>query len=329
MSSIGRYRVVSRLGSGAFSTVWLSHDDDLDTPVAIKVLAENWVGHADVGQRFLEEARLLRRVEDRRVVRVHDIGRLPDERPYFVMDHVGGGTLADLPGLPLAVPEALALGEQLAGAVQVLHDHGVLHRDVKPSNVLLTPLPDRRVVIADLGMAKRLAESTGVTLTVGTPAFMAPEQAHQQAGLDVRADVYAVAAVTYLLLTGRRPFADTTAGEVALRDPGAVPAPVGVGPAGLDDLLRGALAYDPARRPATARRLADRLAELRSGPTQDDRADARADDAADGTADETVRRSPVVAPARSHGLRLPAAAVAVVLAVAAVTWVLLSALLPS
>ena len=311
MSSIGRYRVVSRLGSGAFSTVWLSHDDDLDTPVAIKVLAENWVGHADVGQRFLEEARLLRRLEDRRVVRVHDIGRLPDGRPYFVMDHVGGGTLADLTDLPLAVPEALALGEQLAAAVQVLHDHGVLHRDVKPGNVLLTAGPDRRVVVADLGMAKRLAESTGVTLTVGTPAFMAPEQAHQQGGLDVRADVYAVAAVTYLLLTGRRPFVGTTPGEVALRDPDAVPAPVGVGPAGLDDLLRAALAHDPDRRPDTARRLADQLAALRSVA---------------GSADATVRRSPP-APRPTGRLGLPAAAAAVALVVAAVTWVLLSVLL--
>lgn len=206
MSSIGRYRVVARLGAGAFSTVWLGHDDDLDVAVAIKVLAENWVGHRDVVDRFLEEARLLRRVEDRRVVRVHDIGRQADMRPYFVMDHVDGGTLADLTDLPLPYDEALDPGAQLAEAVQVLHDHGVLHRDVKPSNVLLTRPPARRVVVADLGMAKRLAESSGVTLTVGTPAFMAPEQAHQQSGLDVRADVYGVAAVTYLLLTGRRPF---------------------------------------------------------------------------------------------------------------------------
>ena len=114
MSSIGRYRVVARLGAGAFSTVWLGHDDDLDVPVAIKVLAENWVGHADVAQRFLEEARLLRRVEDRRVVRVHDIGRQPDGRPYFVMDYVDGGTVAELPDGRCRA-EALALGAELAG----------------------------------------------------------------------------------------------------------------------------------------------------------------------------------------------------------------------
>ncbi|HEY0237328.1 MAG TPA: serine/threonine-protein kinase [Friedmanniella sp.] len=314
MSSIGRYRVVARLGAGAFSTVWLGHDDELDVDVAIKVLAENWVGHADVVQRFLDEARLLRRVEDRRVVRVHDIGRQADGRPYFVMDHVDGGTLADLTDLPLAPTEALDLGGQLAEAVQVLHDHGVLHRDLKPSNVLLTPGPARRVVVADLGMAKRLAESSGVTLTVGTPAFMAPEQAHQRSGLDVRADVYGVAAVTYLLLTGRRPFpGSSSASEVALRDPGLVPDPVRPGPRGVDAVLRAALAYDPEQRPATARLLADRLHALR----------ANGSDASDEVVAPTATDVP-------RGLGRPAVvgvSLSVALVVAVATWVVLSALL--
>ncbi len=314
MSSIGRYRVVGRLGAGAFSTVWLGHDDDLDVAVAIKVLAENWVGHGDVVDRFLEEARLLRRVEDRRVVRVHDIGRQADGRPYFVMDHVDGGTLADLTDLPLAYDEALDLGAQLAEAVQVLHDHGVLHRDVKPSNVLLTRAPERRVVVADLGMAKRLAESSGVTMTVGTPAFMAPEQAHQQSGLDVRADVYGVAAVTYLLLTGRRPFPGSrTASEVALRDPRVVPERVvtgQAGPTGVDDLLRDALAHDPGRRPATARLLADRLRGLQAGTSEADL--------------ETAATAGPRGPGRAA---LAGLSLAVLLVVAVVTWVGLSALL--
>ena len=319
MSSIGRYRVVARLGAGAFSTVWLGHDDDLDVPVAIKVLAENWVGHADVAQRFVDEARLLRRVADRRVVRVHDIGRQPDGRPYFVMDHVDGGTLAELTDLPLPPAEALGLGAQLAEAVQVLHDVGVLHRDLKPSNVLLTSGSARRVVVADLGMAKRLAESSGVTLTVGTPAFMAPEQAHQQSGLDVRADVYAVAAVTYLLFTGRRPFPAQTAADVALRDPTVVPRSVGTGPAGVDDLLRGALAHDPERRPPTARELGDRLSTLAT------QAQAQATPAI-GAADPG--RAPAVAGPRSpRPAVLAGLATATVLVVAAVTWVVMSALL--
>ena len=312
MSSIGRYRVVRRLGAGAFSTVWLGHDDDLDVPVAIKVLAENWVGHADIGQRFLEEARLLRRMEDRRVVRVHDIGRQDDGRPYFVMDHVEGGTLADLTDLPLPATEALALGRQLAEAVQVLHTHGVLHRDVKPGNVLLTGGTARRVVVADLGMAKRLAESSGVTMTVGTPAFMAPEQANGRSGLDVRVDVYGVAAVIYLLLTGRTPFPDArTVSEVALRDRSAAPRAVSEGPPGIDPLLQSALAGDPDQRPATAQALADRLARLQTR--------------AEG-GDTTVRRGQ--RPQTGLTRRAAAAlATAVVLLVGALTWITLSALI--
>ena len=93
---IGRYRLTRRLGTGAFATVWLGHDDELDAPVAIKVLADNWAADADVRARFVAEARLLRRVRDQRVVRVHDIGALDDDRPYFVMDYADGGTVATL-----------------------------------------------------------------------------------------------------------------------------------------------------------------------------------------------------------------------------------------
>lgn len=270
MESLGRYRLLGRLGSGGFSTVWLGFDDDLDIHVAIKVLADNWVGRGDISQRFLEEARLLRRVADTRVVRVHDIS-WQSERPYFVMDYVSGGTLAEL-DLPLPAAQALALASEIARAVQVIHDHEVIHRDVKPSNVLLTGGPDARVVIADLGMAKRLAESSGVTMAVGTPSFMAPEQAHGQTGLDVRVDVYAVAAVGYLLLTGHRPFPESqTPVDVAMRPPTAAPgslagqlreADATLDVVALDELLRVALAYDPARRPATAAALADQLDAL-------------------------------------------------------------------
>jgi len=98
MDSIGRYRLVRRLGAGSFATVWLGHDDDLDVPVAVKVLADNWASNNDVRNRFLVEARLMRRIHDRRLVQVHDIGTLDDGRPYFVMDYVDGGSMNDLRG---------------------------------------------------------------------------------------------------------------------------------------------------------------------------------------------------------------------------------------
>ncbi len=152
----------------------------------------------------------------------------------------------------------------------MLHDHGVVHRDVKPENLLLasrddgSPVP--RVVIADLGMAKALAESSGLTVTAGTPAYMAPEQAHGSGGFDQRADVYAIAAVTYTLLAGRPPFAvDGGVVSITRRDPSLAPLPVAPGldlPSAVDKVLAAALAHDPARRPQSAATMADQLDAL-------------------------------------------------------------------
>lgn len=139
---IGRYRLERRLGAGAFGVVWLAHDDDLDAPVAVKVLADNWAQRLDIRERFLSEARLLRRADSNRVVQVFDIGELPDDRPYFVMEYADGGTLADrLAGGPLPVDEALRLTALAALAAAALHAAGIVHRDIKPSNVLFRASP--------------------------------------------------------------------------------------------------------------------------------------------------------------------------------------------
>lgn len=268
MEAVGRYRVLRQLGAGAFATVWLAHDDELDVPVAIKVLAENWTHNTDVRQRFVEEARVLRRISDPRVVGVHDIGITAGGRSYFVMDHADGGTVADLVAQRLAPEAALATAVEVARAVQVLHDHGVLHRDVKPSNLLLRHRLDgiRQVMIADLGTAKALAEASGLTLSAGTPAYMAPEQAHGLHGLDERADVYGVAAVAYALIAGTPPFSGSGGvSEVALRDPAARPASLGLTDGAgteLDAVLADALSFDPERRPRTVAQLAQQLEQL-------------------------------------------------------------------
>jgi len=208
----GRYRVVRRIGSGGFATVWLARDDVLDAPVAVKVLADNWAHRLDVRTRFEEEARILRRADSDRVVRVHDIGELPDGRPYFVMTFADRGTLAErLAGGPLPVAEALRYGADIARGLAVLHQVGVIHRDVNPGNVLLRSAPDgsERVLLADLGLAKAAAHGSGFTLAVGTPGYMAPEQSRPgSAPLDARADVYALGAVLHHLLTGVPPKQD-------------------------------------------------------------------------------------------------------------------------
>ncbi len=248
MKQIGRYRLDAVEGVGAFATVWRGHDPELDVTVAVKVLADNWSHHADVHQRFLDEARLLRRIHDGRVVRVHDVG-VEDGRPYFVMDFVPGGTLA-LRIEGLGTDEALDLAVEAAHAVQALHDHDVLHRDVKPSNLLIDA--EGRVLVSDLGSAKRLAEASGITVTTGTPAYMAPEQAHGRP-LDARTDVYALAVLTHELLTGRVPF-DGPLG----RTPSDRVAPTGAG-AAVDKVLGAALDPRPDQRPGGAAAFADAL----------------------------------------------------------------------
>jgi eukaryotic-like serine/threonine-protein kinase len=205
-NKIGRYRVLKRIGSGAFATVWLGADDALEASVAIKVLADNWSYHSDLRMRFEQEARIMRRTDSRLLVRVLDVGELPDGRPYLVMPYAAGGTLADrLVSGPMPVLEAPLVAADIASAVAVLHEAGVLHRDLKPSNVLFEPAADRdRVLVADLGLAKALANASGFTIAAGTPGYMPPEQATPGGGLDIRADVYAIGATLYHMLTGSR-----------------------------------------------------------------------------------------------------------------------------
>ncbi|MER6128780.1 serine/threonine-protein kinase [Streptomyces sp. NPDC001795] len=208
LERIDRYRLERRLGGGAFGVVWLAHDDVLDAPVAVKVLAENWADRLDIRERFLSEARLLRRAGSGRVVQVYDIGELPDGRPYFVMEYADGGTLADrLTDGPLPVPEALRLTALAARAAAALHDAGIVHRDIKPSNVLLRTAHDgsTRLLLADLGLAKSLAQASFLTMAAGSAGYAPPEQTEPGTGIDERADVYSLGALGYQLVTGAVP----------------------------------------------------------------------------------------------------------------------------
>ncbi|MGA5036735.1 serine/threonine-protein kinase [Streptomyces capoamus] len=261
LERIGRHRLERPLGSGAFATVWLAHDPELQAPVAVKVLAENWAHRLDIRERFLSEARLLRRAGSSRVVQVYDIGELPDGRPYFVMEYAGGGTLADLlAGGPLPVREALALTAEAARGAAALHEAGIVHRDIKPTNVLLHTAPDgtRRVLLADLGLAKSLAQASVLTLAAGSAGYRPPEQAEPGAGIDERADVYSLGAVGYELLTGTVP-----------GPPGQVVPPRRLRPeldADVERALLRALEPDRARRWPGASRFAAELDRLAAAP---------------------------------------------------------------
>jgi hypothetical protein len=206
--------------------VWLAHDEQLDSPVAVKVLADNWAGDPAVRRRFLEEGRFLRKVESPYVVSVYDAGELDDGRPYLVMSYADQGTLADRLGVEGLTPaQALAVVVQVGAGLQALHRRGVLHRDVKPANVLFRTVEDDgvtavRAMVADLGLGKALDVSSRLTMIAGTPSFVAPEQARGEP-LDARADQYSLAALTYLLLAGRAPYSHASLAAAAA--PGSPP----------------------------------------------------------------------------------------------------------
>jgi hypothetical protein len=223
---LGRYVVRRRIGSGGFATVWLAYDEQLDSPVAIKVLADNWTEDHQIRQRFLEEGRYLRKVESPHVVSVYDAGELEDGRPYLVMSYADQGTLADrleVEGLTSA--QAMEVIRQLGAGLQALHDRDILHRDVKPANVLFRSVDGAagatvRTMVGDLGLGKALDMSSRLTMVAGTPTYVAPEQAAAQSP-DARADQYSLAALAFLLLTGRPPFTHLSLSDAM--NPGALP----------------------------------------------------------------------------------------------------------
>jgi hypothetical protein len=223
---LGRYAVRRRIGSGGFATVWLAYDEQLDSPVAIKVLADNWTEDHQIRQRFLEEGRYLRKVESPHVVSVYDAGELDDGRPYLVMSYADQGTLADRLDVEGLTPaQAMEVVRQVGAGLQALHDRDILHRDVKPANVLFRSVDGQephvvRAMVGDLGLGKSLDMSSRLTMVAGTPTYVAPEQAAAQAP-DARADQYSLAALAFLLLTGEPPFTHTSLSDAM--NPGDLP----------------------------------------------------------------------------------------------------------
>ncbi|QIK75065.1 serine/threonine-protein kinase [Nocardioides piscis] len=246
-SRLGRYPVRRRIGSGAFATVWLAYDDHLDSPVAIKVLAENWTEDQHARQRFIDEGRFLRKVDSPHVVSVYDAGLLGDGRPYLVMSFADQGTLAErLEAGALTTGQAVQVIAQIGAGLHALHERGVLHRDVKPGNVLFrgderNGTPHLNAMLGDLGLGKTMEMSSRLTMIGGTPSYVAPEQARGEQ-LDARADQYSLAALAYLLLSGRPPYEHATLRAAA--DPDPPPPLEGRLPAEAERVLLKALAKD-------------------------------------------------------------------------------------
>lgn len=223
MERIGRYEIRSVVGSGAFATVYEAYDPRLESIVALKVLAENWAHQPDIRARFRQEAVLLRRVQTSvlgaDLVEVFDIDETEDGRPYFVMPVANGGSLEARTqgGVTVAPAQILPVVDVLERSLATLHRAGIVHRDVKPSNLLIVSEGDaaaprrpgaligvnERLILGDLGLAKELLDDeSALTIAGGTPRFMAPEQRDPAAKLDGRADLYGATAVVAELLSG-------------------------------------------------------------------------------------------------------------------------------
>lgn len=271
----GRYRIDARIAEGGMGTVYTATDTRLDRTVAVKVMQSGYAADPAFVARFTSEARAAARLSHPNVVAVFDQGSEPAGRGgpavvFLVMEYVAGATLRQLLNErgQLAAEDALTLLEPILSALAAAHAARLVHRDVKPENVLLAR--DGTVKVADFGLARAVeasASTASVTMLIGTVAYLAPEQVTTGAA-DARTDVYAAGILLYELLTGRPPFDGTNAMAVAFRHVHEdVPRPslaVRAVPRQVDELIGLATARDPARRFADAREFLGALRHVRA-----------------------------------------------------------------
>ncbi|WP_053333701.1 serine/threonine-protein kinase [Gemmatimonas phototrophica] len=268
-----RYHVERELGAGGMATVYLAHDLKHERDVAIKVLHPD-LGAVLGGERFLAEIKTTAKLQHPHILPLLDSG-VADGLLFYVMPFVEGETLrARLDRerqLPIA--DALQLAREVADGLQYAHDRGVIHRDIKPENVLLQ---GGHALVADFGIALAVQQSGGARMTqtglsLGTPQYMAPEQAMGERAIDARADVYALGAVTYEMLTGEPPFTGPTSQAIVARVLTVPPAPLSqtrsTVPAHVEVAVLTALQKLPADRFATVAILSDALRGAMTGPT--------------------------------------------------------------
>jgi len=257
-SLVGAYRIVKEIGRGGMATVYEATHTVLPRRAAVKVMHPGLLGQPGMATRLVQEAAILEGVRHPGVVRVYDCSLLPDHRPWLAMELVAGETLASRLQRRLMLPagDVAALIGDVADVLAAVHDIGVVHRDLKPDNLLCTPGDrDYPLRVLDWGVARLgvIGRLTLDGLTPGTPIYMSPEQATGR-NIASPSDIYSLGVIAYEALTGYPPFDGRTVSEVVCMHLSRKPAPLHArcdAPDDLCELVEGMLQKDPASRPST------------------------------------------------------------------------------
>ncbi|MDA3963879.1 MAG: serine/threonine-protein kinase [Planctomycetota bacterium] len=275
LPTIAGYTIKRMLAEGGMGTVYEGVHNTLQRRVAVKLLKQQFAQDQDFAERFLREARAAATLDHPGVVRVHDAGRSADGHLFLAMAFIDGNDLSAWCREPSPLIEAdiLRIGQRCAEALAAIHAAGLIHRDIKPDNILMTPAGEP--IITDLGLARSEQGDDRMTNTgqvLGTPAYMSPEQAKGETTLDCRSDIYSLGATLFALLAGKPPFEGATPwATVAAIMSEAPPQLASLRPGLHPDtcaLIMACLAKNPAERPSSASALAEQLAALQTGATQ-------------------------------------------------------------
>ena len=281
--SIGNYRILSKIGTGGMGAVYLAEHPLIGKKVALKVIHRELAGNREVVQRFFQEARAVNTIGNEHIVEIHDFGVTPEGDHFYIMEYLDGRTLASLLTQETAIDimRTLHIGAQIAKALAAAHACGVIHRDLKPDNIMvMARLGDPDFVkVLDFGLAKMLADGassvkTAYGVLLGTPQYMSPEACESKRDIDHRTDIYALGVLLFQMMTGVLPFDGDTMGEVLVKQVTALPpAPRGLNPGippSVEQVLLRCLAKVPdARFPtmmAVREALLDPEAYLRASP---------------------------------------------------------------
>jgi len=258
------HRCIRQVGSGGMCKIYLAESERAGTLVVLKVfsqvpdVSERLVGF----DRFLQEYEIVAGLKHKNIVRIYDLG-IADDHAYIAMEHFPAGDLRQRMKTPLSPAAALHFLEQMASALDAIHEVGVLHRDLKPANVMLRA--DGSLCLIDFGLAKANetdADLTGAREIFGTPYYMSPEQGHAEL-IDARSDLYSLGIVYYEMLTGRKPYTGASAMEVIYKHKRAELPEIAPQFASYEGILRRLLAKSPADRFQTARELLRSIADLK------------------------------------------------------------------